>query len=478
MKLSALLLALMATAAVVSAQNGDALRQCQVNYGIAISEAATQEDTCRAIHNLAICFKSILSITPTEAANAQAFLDSAQFVTDCSAFDFGISTPTITVHNNFVTFEVDRERDVRFFRKRRDEQTSIWALHDEIQSLASSIREACTSPANLSDATATVMAAFSQEVSRAELQAMAALEVASQSLVTLTTTVTQNAVSRADNLAAELVRTRETVEGLVGDTLADFSSEIGATTSSIETYIVDASSSAEQRQQDLKQTFDQIQRNMNASLSTTISSMENAVAEVNTALDNIRNEHTTLRATLSTLIDTEVNLARGHVYVRFGRGNCPPNHELLHAGITYGAHHNHNGAPNQICLTEAPSGGAETGTSSLDILYPLGLGGNSGTNLPTSRIIRCARCHAPRSGTCFRMEGTASCPSGFTMAYRGYLVGAHYTHASSAGRFCVDEDFDGSYGNTDDYVYPTRVQEASANIPAGPSVRCVMCCKE
>lgn len=166
------------------------------------------------------------------------------------------------------------------------------------------------------------------------------------------------------------------------------------------------------------------------------------------------------------------------VYTRWGHTQCPTGHTKWYDGVMYAGHYGHSGSGDMECLirNSKNNGGVDTGTSSLDLVYPMAMDHNHGSSLPRGTNFGCAKCISKTP--CFEARGLNTCPKDYKMVYNGYLVGSHYGHRLPQQRVCVDQSPNAHYGSYNGgYMYVTRVQAGSSNIRTGVSVRCGMCCK-
>ncbi len=172
----------------------------------------------------------------------------------------------------------------------------------------------------------------------------------------------------------------------------------------------------------------------------------------------------------------------GSVFTRWGNGECPGESELLYTGFAFGDHYTHGGGSAEpTCLSSGDLG--EATSSVTDILYPLGTH-NTTNDMPPGiiekREIKCAKCYV--ESPVFEMWGTSTCPRGWTAAYTGYGMGAHYKHGKG-NRKCVDNvDFDFSVMNDNwGAIWYGSVVYNNADVgtyETGRFVKCAVCIKE
>jgi hypothetical protein len=183
---------------------------------------------------------------------------------------------------------------------------------------------------------------------------------------------------------------------------------------------------------------------------------------------------------LETTLTASINKNKwANLYTRWGHTECPTGSAKWYDGVMYTAHQGHSGSGEMECLirNNQNNGGQNTGTSSLDLIYPAAIDHNHGTDLPRNRIFGCARCIS--EAPCFETRGLDSCPDGYDMKYKGWLVGSHHGNPAPIERVCIDEKPNANYGSHNGvWMYVTRVQASSSNVRTGISMRCGMCCKK
>ncbi len=186
------------------------------------------------------------------------------------------------------------------------------------------------------------------------------------------------------------------------------------------------------------------------------------------------------------------------VYTQWGVGTCTNGAQTLNSGFAFGAHYTHNPSGEPSCLAAGAPGPVKPNPSSYgDIKYGMSVQGTSpSTDIPSSVVngvstvvivkntrLKCASCGTPKS-SCFRIDGTQTCPAGFTSAYAGFLFGGYYVPSSNPGHnepVCIDGfNYDGSAANLTDngaYVYPTSVESGGGTgVTAGTFLQCAVCC--
>jgi hypothetical protein len=200
-------------------------------------------------------------------------------------------------------------------------------------------------------------------------------------------------------------------------------------------------------------------------------------AEVNANFAQLADRLTALEATPAS-----------GTYVRWGRTTCSNDAQVVYDGYIAGKLNGQSGSGvGNLCLNRTPEwlsyedvnqdGAILYGTKYQTAGYGAGLGAISNYSAP------CAVCEVPRRAQ-LMIPGSASCPSGWTPEYNGYLMSAHYTQQASDW-LCVDaaseplalpDAFDGHL------LYPTEVD--CGVIPCAPDgyvqdreLACVVCTK-
>ena len=99
----------------------------------------------------------------------------------------------------------------------------------------------------------------------------------------------------------------------------------------------------------------------------------------------------------------------------------------------------------------------------------------------TESIVKCAKAFS--STPTFELWGSDECPAGWSAAYTGLSMGAHYLH-TKANRKCVDNvNFDGSLPNANTALwYATQLQDNvnldGAAFPEQTYVQCAVCMQD
>lgn len=169
---------------------------------------------------------------------------------------------------------------------------------------------------------------------------------------------------------------------------------------------------------------------------------------------------------------------RGALYVRWGRDDCPAGTTLVYSGFVASTHHTQPGsAVNQLCLASSPtwlgfSDANQNGALLYGTEYQTQGYGVIGLAPLNDLDADCALCRQPAADAMFMYPGNATCPSGWTTEYQGYLMASHYTE-NGREMVCVDKDAvgrPGSAANLDgNQWYPTEVECGS--LPCLPYVQ-------
>ena len=177
----------------------------------------------------------------------------------------------------------------------------------------------------------------------------------------------------------------------------------------------------------------------------------------------------------------------GVVYTRWGRKSCPAGAELLYEGITGGERYTSpGGGANYVCLHKNPQylsshSPANYGSFMYGTEYEWVHGIFTGKN---NHDVPCAVCYTSTKSVKLMIPARTSCPSSWTMEYRGYLMTERDVHKRNAVYECVDENVesvDGSQANTDGALLFFTLSTC-VGLPCPPYVNrrpitCVVCTK-
>ena len=177
----------------------------------------------------------------------------------------------------------------------------------------------------------------------------------------------------------------------------------------------------------------------------------------------------------------------GVVYTRWGRKSCPTGAQLLYEGITGGSYWNHpGGGANYVCLpkvpqymsTNVPNEYSEMYGTEYEIVDYNIFPGKHQHNVP------CAVCYSSTKSVKLMIPARTSCPSSWTIEYKGYLMASHYNHKNNNVYECADEypeSIAGSGANNNGAsFYFTRT--TCTGLPCPPyvnnrAITCVVCTK-
>lgn len=186
----------------------------------------------------------------------------------------------------------------------------------------------------------------------------------------------------------------------------------------------------------------------------------------------------------------------GATYVRWGRTQCPSGigTDKIYDGFAAGDYYKHaGGGVELLCLPKQPSWGNYS-SSHIGHAYVYGtefeiFGTNSdllfGKQVGEQNV-PCVVCQSAGRLVALRIPGRASCYSGWTEEYRGYLFAAHHNYAKSSDYTCVDSDpefVQGKHKNQNGrLLYPVEAACGDDSLPCPPyqdgwELACVICTK-
>ena len=141
----------------------------------------------------------------------------------------------------------------------------------------------------------------------------------------------------------------------------------------------------------------------------------------------------------------------GVVYTRWGRTSCPNDTgaKLLYEGIVGGSHHTHSGGgANYVCLPKVPQYMSTAVPTSSSYMYGTEydhanniFSGNDDHNVP------CAVCYTSTKEVKLMIPARTSCPSSWTVEYKGYLMAEKHDHKRNVVYECVDESPESIHGS-------------------------------
>ena len=177
----------------------------------------------------------------------------------------------------------------------------------------------------------------------------------------------------------------------------------------------------------------------------------------------------------------------GVVYTRWGRKSCPNDTgaQLVYEGITGGSHKDHSGGgANYVCLQKVPQYMSTYVPSAYSYMYGIEYDhvngifpGKDSHNAP------CAVCYSSTKTVKLMIPARITCPSSWTIEYKGYLMAELYTHKNVVYE-CVDENpesISGSSANDNDAFFYFTVSICNG-LPCPPydknrAITCVVCTK-
>ena len=190
--------------------------------------------------------------------------------------------------------------------------------------------------------------------------------------------------------------------------------------------------------------------------------------------------------TADEIANLPVASAGGGVFNRWGNSNCPTGTELLYSGMAF---NKYNGGfsnfGDTLCIKAGDPGPSTTYVEAGDMLYPLATGATGSGNIPPGitggKEIKCSACYSQKP--VFEIFGTNNCPSGWSVVYSGYEMGAH-AYNTQTDRHCVDNiNFDSginTYAVSHAFWYGSFIQETgdSTNYPSLKYIKCAVCSKQ
>ena len=174
---------------------------------------------------------------------------------------------------------------------------------------------------------------------------------------------------------------------------------------------------------------------------------------------------------------------QGVVYTAWGRTSCPTG-SLVYRGRTAGDHHGHGGGGvDYQCMRRDPNyisynDGNQNGGLLYRTEYQTSGYGAGYLTSDNNYEVPCAVCYRGDLNTKFMQPGNTGCPSGFTRAYYGYLMSAHYQNGHPTNFICVyysghrDDTGNGNHDNS--LVYPVESENVHGYVH-NREVSCAMC---
>ena len=189
------------------------------------------------------------------------------------------------------------------------------------------------------------------------------------------------------------------------------------------------------------------------------------------------------------LVGHFLNSGKGVVYTRWGRTSCPNDTgaELVYEGITGGSFWDHGGGANYVCLPKDPQYMSTHVPPSFFYSYMHGTEYEQVNGIFSDKHDHdapCAVCYSSTKTVKLMIPAKTSCPSSWTIEYKGYLMGHYYIHKKNAVYECVDENpesIPGGSANNDGASFFFTVSTCNG-LPCPPYVNnrvitCVVCTK-
>lgn len=181
-------------------------------------------------------------------------------------------------------------------------------------------------------------------------------------------------------------------------------------------------------------------------------------------------------------------------YIRWGRKVCPPNSTVLYKGYAAGNWFNdQGGGSNYLCLPESPEwgrtiDGVQGGGSYIHgVEYEMQeahspfLTTNNGDIQLLNLNAPCSLCQVTGRSTQIMIPARRTCPAGWYLQYRGYLVTSHRSHRKQ-DYICLDEApeaIHGSHRNDEGALfYQVEAVCGSLSCPPyvnGGEIACIVC---
>ena len=187
----------------------------------------------------------------------------------------------------------------------------------------------------------------------------------------------------------------------------------------------------------------------------------------------------------------------GTLYTRWGKSTCPQvgGTELVYSGIAGGTYfYQIGGGANYLCMPKVPEysrtlryrGGTQGYAHVYGAEYEAPLQGGHNHNVP------CAVCRVSTRSTVLMIPAKATCPSGWTREYYGYIMtenkgfDGQYGIRGRTMFECVDRDQEsrpgGGHANTDGALFYHVEAACNHGLPCPPynptqELNCVVCTK-
>jgi len=194
---------------------------------------------------------------------------------------------------------------------------------------------------------------------------------------------------------------------------------------------------------------------------------------------------TNMQAATKQYVDNNSGGGGGDTFVNWGRGDCPSGTTELYNGYSFGVKWSvKGGGSNPVCI-KYPLIGTEYNAEYFYTGYLHSIGSSLSRSLPVDipelKEMKCAKCFSANQ-TCFENIGDNSCPSGFNIAYTGWLMGgiSNENRENQLDFICVNDNFDGSINNINNEatIYGATIEEQSdlGFYTENSFIRCSVCC--
>jgi hypothetical protein len=178
-----------------------------------------------------------------------------------------------------------------------------------------------------------------------------------------------------------------------------------------------------------------------------------------------------------------VDSTSGYTFVRWGNPTATGGSTLLYSGFAMDSHYNLAAGTDTICVTQNPTlvGNSANENGALAYFGITQTTAPHSTQIPHNKVIQCSALYSQQPT--FVLWGSNSCPSGWSSAYSGIVMSAHYTHSGGGGsRICVDNvSFDSSINapiaSSGALFYMTEVEESTNGFTKDLELTCAVCMK-
>ncbi len=180
--------------------------------------------------------------------------------------------------------------------------------------------------------------------------------------------------------------------------------------------------------------------------------------------------------------------ASGVVYTRWGRTSCPTSSRTtkLYSGRVAGSKYNqHGGGANRLCVPDNVQYSASAGNAKGSVSVLFGTEYESTVVGKHDHNVPCSVCYAENRGEKFMIPASISCPSSWTVEYRGFLMTSHDGHQLNTVYICLDENAENipnTQQNTNGGLMYHVNSACAPGVPCPPFqkgrvIACVVCTK-